>query len=510
MSDSPVQGSVKLDVKNFGPIADAKIDLRPLTVFVGPSNTGKSYLAILIYALHRFFSRHLDGLGLPGFRHFPLGYDLFVDDEENQPTKETLDEFLDWAKRTFGDEEALSNEKSILIPDPIAGWVRSALTSLDARGGDLGDEISRCFGVNEAKELIRKGGSARNPQVVLRRGVSDDADPFVQELSIHAKKPALKTTIPENMPIRLKTDDPSLSKFGHSYRRMMPMRDEEQELTARRLIANLSDFTANQVFGQVFGPLRLPAFYLPADRTGVMHAHRVVVSALIERATRAGLHQDTPIPMLSGVLADFLKQLIALDSGPSGREPQNPLDKGIEKFILGGEVNVKKTETGYPRFTYRPEKWEADLPLMNASSMVAELAPVVLYLRYVVRPDNVLIIEEPESHLHPAMQVEFTRQIAALVRAGVRVLLTTHSEWVLEELANIVQSSNLPKDGDVDLRPDDVGVWLFQPKNRPRGSIVKEIPLDDSGLFPSGFDDVAAALHNDWADISSQIGEESG
>ena len=48
---------LQLSVSNFGPIAKAEIDLRPLTVFVGPSNTGKSYLAILIYALHRFFGR---------------------------------------------------------------------------------------------------------------------------------------------------------------------------------------------------------------------------------------------------------------------------------------------------------------------------------------------------------------------------------------------------------------------------------------------------------------------
>ena len=42
-----------LNVKDFGPTADASVDMRPLTVFVGPSNTGKSYLATLIYALHR-------------------------------------------------------------------------------------------------------------------------------------------------------------------------------------------------------------------------------------------------------------------------------------------------------------------------------------------------------------------------------------------------------------------------------------------------------------------------
>ena len=48
--------SIRLEASNYGPIVDAKVDLRPLTVFVGPSNTGKSYLAILTYALHRLFS----------------------------------------------------------------------------------------------------------------------------------------------------------------------------------------------------------------------------------------------------------------------------------------------------------------------------------------------------------------------------------------------------------------------------------------------------------------------
>ena len=45
--------SLELTVTNFGPIAEAKVELRPLTVFVGPSNTGKSYMAGLIYAMHR-------------------------------------------------------------------------------------------------------------------------------------------------------------------------------------------------------------------------------------------------------------------------------------------------------------------------------------------------------------------------------------------------------------------------------------------------------------------------
>ena len=63
MTAQPKPKNLELSVANFGPIARANIDLRPMTVFVGPSNTGKSYLAILIYALHRFFGGRPFGLG---------------------------------------------------------------------------------------------------------------------------------------------------------------------------------------------------------------------------------------------------------------------------------------------------------------------------------------------------------------------------------------------------------------------------------------------------------------
>ena len=63
--------NLMLSVKDFGPIYSAEVELRPLTVFVGPSNTGKSYLAILIYALHRFFNNHKRENPVVDFIHSP-------------------------------------------------------------------------------------------------------------------------------------------------------------------------------------------------------------------------------------------------------------------------------------------------------------------------------------------------------------------------------------------------------------------------------------------------------
>lgn len=50
---NPMRRSIRIEARNFGPIANGVVDLRPLTVFVGPSNTGKTYMSILVYALHK-------------------------------------------------------------------------------------------------------------------------------------------------------------------------------------------------------------------------------------------------------------------------------------------------------------------------------------------------------------------------------------------------------------------------------------------------------------------------
>ncbi len=397
------------------------------------------------------------------------------------------------------------------LPDSVTKLIQSMF---DTQGGPLSLELRRCFGSNIG-QLIRKESRSEG-RIVVRRQLSNDLVRFEIGLTPKPREQQLRSAIPDNLEIKI---DSRESRYDHRFvlkRLLLRKKSQYDETEAKVLSWTLLEILADLTLPHLVGALHLPAFYLPADRTGVMHAHSVVVSALIESVAMTGLRPAARTPMLSGVLADFLEQLIELDT-PSYRRGKSRDDYGarIEDAILHGSVLVEKAKTsGHPHFTYRPKGWKDSLPLMNASSMVSELAPVVLYLRHRIEPGNVLIVEEPESHLHPAMQVEFTRQLAALVRSGIRVIVTTHSEWVLEELANIVQRPEPSEKGrkevsvsDVALRPEQVGAWLFKPKTRPKGSVVEEICLDNSGLYPSGFDEVAIALHNDWAKISSKPGQ---
>ena len=62
-------------VKNLGPIAEGTVDLKPLTIFVGPSNTGKSFMATAIHVVMKAFKR--DALVAPN-RMF-IGGTMFTD-----------------------------------------------------------------------------------------------------------------------------------------------------------------------------------------------------------------------------------------------------------------------------------------------------------------------------------------------------------------------------------------------------------------------------------------------
>ena len=508
-----------LSVTHFGPIVEANVDLRPLTVFVGPSNTGKSYLAILIYALHRFFSDHRT----PEYwRRRPPSFLLHRRFSSlkrmTDVPKEVLDAAIRWAEEVADKAKASGSAEAVdtTLPERVADFIRPILGDVEDLGHWIDGEITRCFGVEESNALIRR--PSNTARIKLCRDVSEASEPrppFEYELTVTRTGPRFTSLLSPETPLRTEEAD-YVSSIIAPYR-LSPSHDLEDVSERTLIAAELIDPFTDMVFLYTVGPVSRPVHYLPADRTGVMHAHRVVVSSLIGRASRAGLRRDAPLPMLSGVLADFLEQLIELGGVPGRRRrSHDKLAELLENEILGGAIRVERSEAGYPSFCYRPVGWKDDLPLMNTSSMVSELAPVVLYLRHVVQRGDVLIIEEPESHLHPAMQVAFMRLLAAAVRSGIRVIVTTHSEWVLEALANLVRLSEVPKGrrmgiggADLALTPDEVGAWLFKPRKSPRGSVVEEIPLDvESGTFPAGYGEITESLYNDWASISNRITEE--
>lgn len=62
------------------------------------------------------------------------------------------------------------------------------------------------------------------------------------------------------------------------------------------------------------------------------------------------------------------------------------------------------------------------------------------------KPGTVLIIENPEAHLHPAGQSQIARFLARVAAAGVQVIIETHSDHVLNGIRIAVKTKTLKSD----------------------------------------------------------------
>lgn len=510
MSEAGEQRTIGLKATNFGPIVEADIELRPLTVFVGPSNTGKSYLAILIYALHSLFAGYLE----------PSAW-LLRSERNRKAAAESADLLLQWAKTCPEDPYPDSPSNVGPLPSDIGDIVREAIRPSDDLGSALRTEFARCFGIGRDVAQLVRTGSRGGSRIVMgeRQAVGGSAQsPIEYEFSMRDGKSQsheFTISVPPEADLQFSDTTDALATLLLAVRslgRFAGLNTPDGADWVSNLITGLGD----SAIVHSAGPLSRPAYYLPADRTGVMHAHRTIVGAVIDRASSAGLVDAPNVPTLSGVMGDFLRELIEIgDEEHPTTEVGDALASALERDVLNGGVAVERSETNYPTFVYRPTGLDRELPIMTSSSMVSELAPVALYLRHYVKPGDTLIIEEPESHLHPAMQAEFALHLVRLVHAGIRVIVTTHSEWVLDQFANLVRLSQLSeaereglRGADAALSPDDVGFWLFKPNAKRRGSVVQELKVNpDEGGLLSGYDEVADEMYNTWAEIGNRIAD---
>lgn len=509
--------AVRISVTNFGPIASGTVDLRPLTVFVGPSNTGKTYLAILIYALHRT---------LEGFPRLPIMYhgrshfwrDLRYEESLAQATdvkeKELLNvlEKLDVEGRSF---------KFSSLPESVRDQVQAALKDREILGEEIRTELKRCFDIESVSDLVRVSGHPEGIKVSLNVS-EEDRRLWHFRLGISESGITTDGQIEKDMVLLPKgrsTSKLSPDRLIRQFRRVIK---EGLEVDSPGRSLYIVEELLELLFEMaVPSSRRGGTHYLPAARSGVMQSHRVIASSLVARSTRAGLERFPELPTLSGVMADFMQRLILYEEQRPPNKPMNLLADALEREALAGQIRTSRPSSGgYPEFVYRPQETKKHIRLSRASSMVSELAPIVLFLRGAVRYGDILIIEEPEAHLHPAAQTQMAVTLARIVRAGVRVVVTTHSDWLLKEIGNLMREGELELQNRIDepaseesfssaLHPNEVGIWLFRKDKVSAGSTVEEIPFDRSeGVEPQDYEDVAEALYNRSANLQNRFEEQ--
>lgn len=96
---------------------------------------------------------------------------------------------------------------------------------------------------------------------------------------------------------------------------------------------------------------------------------------------------------------------------------------------------------------------------------------------------NLLLIENPEVHLHPAGQALMGEFLAHVAQAGVQVIIETHSDHVLNGIRRAVRARTL--------KPEQVALHFFRPRSESEAQAITP-RLDSLGnidVWPEGFFD---------------------
>ncbi|MBD3176039.1 MAG: AAA family ATPase [Armatimonadia bacterium] len=496
---------LRLELKHFGPIEHADVQLAPLTVLIGPNNSGKSFFALALHAILGW--QELWGASrIPWFRA-PEGR-RFVrsglwSSEMQQDHSEAIRAICagDKAEATPLAEAHIAGQSTDPLEAHIVRLYQCPPHDLRAAWGRkrLG-VVLRCRRSEVALSVNREGFSVQSASVEPLHALLDEKGPSGR------------------ISFRFREEN-----GGHEVA-LSPMDvgsgDERGSRSEREL-------------GQHLLPVALGAWarqgspsschYLPAGRAGIMQAYDSIVSAVLQNASQAAFGME--IPQVPGATVEFLSALISdprrvslFESKRTRRTPIQDATNAFEAAALNGAIRVDYEDEGpAPSFVY--ESPVGDLPLVRASSSVLEIAPLSIYLRRHVRPGDLLIIEEPEAHLHPANQRRMARLLASLIRAGVFVLITTHSDYMVEQLRALRMAGELePKERkklleeqpDAYLQGDDLGIYLFDgpydDQGEFTGSTARRLPWmveDDDGA--GYYDQVDLALYDEVTTLERRV-----
>ncbi|MEM4611462.1 MAG: AAA family ATPase [Candidatus Nitrosocaldus sp.] len=443
------KGNIRLEFEGLGPLVRGSVEIKPLTVFIGPNGSGKSYTAMLLYALYK-------GIG----RSTEYFYNLRNINHKRFKKLRTKNDYYNYMYAVLN---------NIIKDDIYKGLV-----------GVFGD-ISSIINTNTKRVNIGVSTSIINYRISIGSShkIRIEKLPTKEDL-INILNDVIKDII----------------KPGRIPR-------EEKAVTIEYILRNelLVSYPIN---------------YMPASRSGLLQAYRAVASAIIESAAKLSI-SSIEMPRLTGVSADFLAQLILLPNKYYGnyrrpKEFQRIIDF-LDTQILEGsiDINVMDKKGVITEFVYRDKKFDLTLPIVKAASGIAELAPLALYLKYVVIPNSILILEEPESHLHPELQRKVARLLAMLARNGVRVLITTHSDILLEEFNILMRLNKVSKDkrrelgymDDEYLPMDHLSAYLFKYDDQLHGYTTIELNVtEDEGIPQEDLTQVALAMGETHARIS--------
>ena len=375
-----------ISIKNLGAIKQADISLGDFTIICGKNNTGKTYVTYAIYGFLDYWHNARAIIDIPnniinelidnGSVSVPLN--LFAK-ESNKILKKASKEYSSVMDKIFAGKEShfLDSKLSIKVAKDNTYKTNNIQITVGSAGG------RNLLGINKEENeeninismLIDKKSEDIPPRIFIEDMISS----AIQELIFKNKIP--KAFI------------------------------SSAERTGSAIFQKELDFTRNRLIDLI------------GDKSSKISPARLL----------SKFSAEYPIPVKKNV--DFIRDLPNVTNKESLFLKQYP--DILNKFhdIIGGEYKVTKDG----EVQYVPNKKRGvKLSLVESSSAVRSLLDLGFYLRHIAQPGDLLVIDEPELNLHPENQRKVARLLAMLVNHGIKVFITTHSDYIIKELNTLI------------------------------------------------------------------------
>ena len=442
----PDASAVTFRFANLGPVREAFLRPGRLTVVAGRNNTGKTYIAHMLFGF------------LQAWRQWPGALNMILEHPQVFPD-------------VLAAAESLFERGRAAIPLGDAPILEQRRV--------LADELGRAFSEQNTSGVM---GSRTN----RFEGAT---------LSLAVDKRELP---PMPSRARVRFDGATLDVGRVGNKAVISIDEAESDDPDP---AALPSWTATAYCFFLLHDLLPPPVALSADRVGIsLFAEDLdfmkdrLVDLLVERVNNAGTQPDRPFLVVGDIPGRYpLPVLENIDS--TRRMSALPRLGGLASGRAIAD-DIKRMAGGYfshardpIRFISQKRGGKFNVPLRLASSSARGMADLYFFARHASVGREFLIIDTPESHLDTENQVTLARVLAELVREGLHLLVTTHSPFPLKELNNLIMLH-----GDSLKKLDLARSLGYKPRDGLDPRLVRAYIAENGGLTPARVDDFGISL----------------
>ncbi|MFT5917874.1 MAG: putative ATPase [Bacteroidia bacterium] len=463
---------MKIKVKNLGAIKNGEIDLsKDFILFTGPNNSGKSYMSYLVYNLFRMDTR-IHPTSDPE-KEFERLRGLLLSDNSWNSFAYNLDEEVNNIENDLGVEEKLSELLS-----------SKTLKKKILESSKFNEEIEKIIG----KHLIKLSKNEEVEKIWSER-ISDNVRDALSYIF------ASDNVVPE-IEIQANPKFTSIHSLRNNlYRLFAYYSDEISVDKLSDLIKFMIEVNDFYILNFCYGARNIKTFF-PAERTALtMVSREITKNKSVERdeilkavmdgkKNRKELELDfkNKFTRYPSAISHYINWVHDLDQITRHTSPFSKLADEVEKLMLKGGVSTNS----YGNIHFTPENSKKELELHVSSSLVKSLSGLILYLRHQAEDGDLIMIDEPELNLHPDSQILVARALAKIHNAGFKLIISTHSDYIIKELSNLIMLNRKQDDAelladfqcekDMLLDKEKMAVYFFN------NQTIEELEIAETGI----------------------------